>query len=55
MDPDIDCAWQQIYDRLKLLGKLDQLTAVVPPKDWSKSRDGGVRGMVREDMKLQKR
>jgi len=55
IDPDIDCAWQQIYDRLKKLGKLDQLAAFVPPKDWTTSRDGGPRKIVREDIKLEKR
>ena len=52
---EIPCAWQQIYDRLKLLGKLDQLTEVAPLKDWSKARDGGNRSMLRDDMKIQER
>jgi ferredoxin len=49
---EIDCAWQLIYDRMKALGKLDELTKVFPVKDWSTSRDGGPRKVVREDMKL---
>ena len=49
---DIDCAWQLIYDRLKGLGKLDLLNVVLPPKDWSKARDGGPRRVVREDSKV---
>lgn len=47
---DIDCAWQLIYDRLKTLGRLDGLKEIVPPKDWSRSRDGGPRKMVIEDV-----
>lgn len=47
---DMDCAWQLIYNRLKKLGKLDTLKAVIPPKDWSRSRDGGPRKMTREDV-----
>jgi len=52
VSPEIDCAWQLIYDRMKALGKLDELTKVFPVKDWSTSRDGGPRKVVREDMKL---
>jgi len=47
---DIDCAWQLIYDRMKALGRLSELTAVQPPKDWSKARDGGPRRLIREDL-----
>lgn len=47
---DLDCAWQLIYNRLKNLGKLDTLKVVIPPKDWSRSRDGGPRKMTREDV-----
>ncbi|MCX7823410.1 MAG: methylenetetrahydrofolate reductase C-terminal domain-containing protein [Syntrophobacterales bacterium] len=49
---EIDCAWQLIYDRMIALGKLDELTKVFPVKDWSTSRDGGPRKVVREDMRL---
>lgn len=47
---DIDCAWQLIHDRLATLGRLDMLKNVLPPKDWSRSRDGGPRKMIREDV-----
>lgn len=47
---DVDCAWQLIYDRMKALGRLSDLTAVQPLKDWSKSRDGGPRRLTREDL-----
>lgn len=52
VSPEIDCAWQLIYDRMKALGKLDELAKVFPVKDWSTSRDGGPRKVVREDMRL---
>jgi len=52
VDPEVDCAWQLIYDRLKTLGKLDKLVEILPPKDWSTGRDGGPRKIIREDMKL---
>lgn len=52
IDPEIDCAWQLIYDRLKNMGKLDLLLEIQPPKNWRKSRDGGPRKIVREDLRL---
>ena len=50
--PDRDCAWQLIYDHLKKQGRLDLLLEIQPPKDWSTSRYGGHRKMIREDMLL---
>jgi len=49
VDPDLDCAWQLIYDRAKALGVLDRLDAIAAPHDWSASLDGGPRRVVRED------
>lgn len=51
ISPDVPCAWQEIYDRLKSLGRLDALTDIKPPKDWSTSQSGGPRQIVREDLK----
>jgi ferredoxin len=50
--PDVPCAWQLIYDRLNGLGKLDLLLELQMPKNWRASRDGGVRKIVREDLRL---
>jgi ferredoxin len=52
VDSDVDCAWQLIYDRLKALGRLDALLEIQSPKDWSTSRDGGQREIVREDLRI---
>ena len=49
VNPDIDCAWQQIIDRLKTLGQLDNLKTYNPPKDWRPSHAGGPRKLFRED------
>jgi len=49
VSPDTDCAWQQIIDRLKLLGQVDNLKIYVPPKNWKTSHAGGPRKLVRED------
>ncbi len=52
IDPDTDCAWQLIYDRLEKLEKLEMLMKIQPPKNWSTSRDGGPRRIIREDLRL---
>ena len=36
VNPDADCAWVLIYDRLKRMGKLDLLQKVMLPRDYSK-------------------
>lgn len=40
VDPERDCAWHLIIERLDKLGRLDELEAVVPPKDWNVSLTG---------------
>ncbi|TFG64863.1 MAG: hypothetical protein E4H36_01770 [Spirochaetales bacterium] len=53
VDPaDLDCGWQLIYDRMKLLGILERLEENEPIKDWSTGRDGGPGKIIREDMRL---
>jgi len=52
VDPELDCGWQLIYDRLSELGELDKIEEVRPAKDWRSSRDGGPRKVVREDVRL---
>ncbi len=36
-DSETDCVWQLIYDRLKKLGKLDNIRKIWEIKDWSLS------------------
>lgn len=52
ISPDTPCAWQLIYDRLSSKGKLEVLMDLQPPKNWSTSRDGGPRKIIREDLRL---
>ncbi|MFH1113666.1 MAG: methylenetetrahydrofolate reductase C-terminal domain-containing protein [Pseudomonadota bacterium] len=49
IDPEIDCAWQLILDRLKSLGRMDLYEQNMAINDWRTNRDGGPRKMVRED------
>ncbi len=49
VDPDIDCAWDLIYERAKRIGKLDELKEYVSPKGWNTYRDGGPRKLINEE------
>lgn len=52
IDPEVQCAWQMIYDRLKSMDRLHILNEIQPPKNWRTSRDGGPRKIIREDLRL---
>jgi ferredoxin len=49
INPDADCAWSLIIDRLTVLGLMDNLKDYIPPKNWSTSLSGGPRKLIRED------
>ncbi|MCJ2669077.1 MAG: methylenetetrahydrofolate reductase C-terminal domain-containing protein [Candidatus Thermoplasmatota archaeon] len=50
VDKELDCAWQLIHDRLKALGRLDQMDEIMPINDWSTSTHGGTRRTPKEMM-----
>jgi len=52
VDPHTPCAWQLIYDRLSALGKLELMMELNGMRDWRASRSGGVRKIVRHDLRL---
>jgi len=52
VDPERQCAWQLIYQRLKDIDQLDRLKEIKPPKNWSHNRDGGYRTIIREDHRI---
>ena len=52
VNPELECAWQLIYDRAKALGILEQFEAIAAPQDWSTGLDGGPRKVVREDQHI---
>jgi hypothetical protein len=51
IDENLDCVWYQIYERAKARGKVEQLLKVRKPKNWSNSRHGGPKRVVREDLR----
>ena len=50
INPDLDCAWQLIWDRLKALGMEKQYEEIIPAKNWESGRGGGPRKIIREDL-----
>jgi hypothetical protein len=47
VDPDRDCGWILIYERLKKLGQLDKMKMYIEPKDhskWSRPRSLSIEG-----------
>jgi ferredoxin len=50
ISPDVDCAWQLIWDRLKALGISERYEENIPAKDWRTGRGGGPRRIIREDL-----
>ena len=50
VDPEIPCAWYRIWERMDTLEIQQELMEIRPPKDWSSSRDGGMRRVVRKDL-----
>jgi len=53
VDSDIPCAWQLIWDRAIEFDQVERLLEVQLAKNWSQSRDGGPRKIVREDLQLE--
>ena len=50
INPDMTCGWQDIYDRLKELGQLDNLKKVRPARNHRNDRGQGVRRMVLSEL-----
>ncbi|MFV0438865.1 MAG: methylenetetrahydrofolate reductase C-terminal domain-containing protein [Desulfopila sp.] len=50
IEPDTDCAWQLIWDRLKALGQTENYIELIPAKDWRTSYGSGPRKIIREDL-----
>ena len=52
INPDTECAWHLIIERLEILGELDRIKPVEMYKDWRPGHSGGPRKRVREDLRL---
>lgn len=52
IDPQVECAWQGIIDRLRRIGKLGNLRKMMEVRDWSTDSHGGPRTVIREDARI---
>jgi ferredoxin len=52
VNPERQCAWQLIYQRLKDIGQLDRLKKIKSPRNWNTSQSGGYRTIIREDHRV---
>ena len=52
VDPDTECAWHTICEKQLEMGLFEEMMEIQPAKDWSTSRDGGHRRIVRKDICL---
>ncbi|MFO8090390.1 MAG: methylenetetrahydrofolate reductase C-terminal domain-containing protein [Desulfatiglandaceae bacterium] len=43
---DVPCAWNLIIERLIALDMMENLSRIIPPRDWSRDRSGGPRELV---------
>ena len=50
IDPNVDCAWQLVWDRLKALGLQERYEEIIPAKDWRSGGGGGPRTIIRKDL-----
>ncbi len=48
---DIDCVWNLIVERADARGQLESLSRVKKTKNWSNSRHGGPKRVIREDLR----
>jgi len=47
---DMDCGWLLIYNRLKSMGRLEELARIRQPRDWRKDRASGVRRLTHQEL-----
>jgi len=50
INPEVDCAWQLIYDRVKARGQVEVLEEIVPAKSWKSSLSGGPRKVTKGEI-----
>ena len=50
IDPNVDCVWQMIYDRMGRLDRQEEMAKSAPIRDWSTAGHGGPRKQIRKDL-----
>ena len=52
INPDVDCVWQLIHDRLERIGRKENILSIAPIRDWRSAGHGGPRKTVRDDLTI---
>lgn len=52
ISPDLDCVWNRIVERADARGALDKLGAIRGTRNWSNSRHGGPKRVLRDDLRV---
>ncbi len=50
IDPNVECVWQMIYDRMGRLDRQEEMAKSAPIRDWSTAGHGGPRKQIRKDL-----
>jgi ferredoxin len=50
INPQVECVWQAIHDRLGRLDNQDMMNEIMPIRDWSTAGHGGPRKALRDDL-----
>lgn len=51
VNEDVDCIWNLIIERAYERGQIESLAAIRSTKNWSNSRHGGPKRVIREDLR----
>lgn len=51
VNKEVDCIWNLIVERADKRGQLESLSKLKKAKDWSNSRHGGPKRVIREDLR----
>ncbi|MFH2098861.1 MAG: methylenetetrahydrofolate reductase C-terminal domain-containing protein, partial [Pseudomonadota bacterium] len=51
VNAEVPCIWLKIFERAQARGKVDELLRFQGTKNWSNSRHGGQKRVVREDLR----
>ena len=52
VNEEVDCVWDLIVERARARGRLKDLLYIRKAKEWSNSRHGGPKRMLREDLRV---
>ncbi len=52
INPQVECVWQSIHDRLGRLDNQEMMNDIMPIRDWSTAGHGGPRKTLRDDLTI---